>query len=351
LALPKNIEDGQVRMRSFLRFLEAAISTDQVTKRQIQPARIPYFVSAWWHQQATEEWPVFYPRVRQALGIEGLYTPSQDPIKDYFAFRECYLSLATALHLNSRELEYLFTWYNQRYSGSNLSGQRIKANAFEGDNPELIQIEDQDGEVIEINKDTQAVVSLTSNASVLSLPQKQEEELANNGHLHVQWLLAKIGHKLGCNIWIAANDQNKVWQGERLGDLSLKTLPALGMESESQQIVGLIDVLWLKGLNAVVAAFEVEHTTSIYSGILRMSDLVVLSPNINFPLYIVTPEVRLDKVRRELSRPTFQKLELHNRCGFFSEEKLFEEAENIKRWATSPLAIDKLASKVGDVEN
>lgn len=32
-----------------------------------------------------------------------------------------------------------------------------------------------------------------------------------------------------------------------------------------------------------------------------MSDLVALSPNSNFPLYIVTPDVRLDKVRCELS--------------------------------------------------
>ena len=83
--------------------------------------------------------------------------------------------------------------------------------------------------------------------------------------------------------------------------------------------------------NTVTAAFEVEHTTSIYSGLLRMSDLVALAPNINFPLYIVTPDVRLNQVRRELSRPTFQTLELHKRCGFFSEEKLLQEAEPIMR--------------------
>jgi hypothetical protein len=80
-----------------------------------------------------------------------------------------------------------------------------------------------------------------------------------------------------------------------------------------------------------------------------MSDLIAISPNINFPLYIVTPDVRLDKVRRELSRPTFQFLELHKRCGFFSEEKLIQEAENIMRWASHPSAIERLAAKVGDV--
>ncbi len=121
------------------------------------------------------------------------------------------------------------------------------------------------------------------------------------------------------------------------------------MDSESQRIISLIDVLLLKGTKAVAAAFEIEHTTSIYSGLLRMSDLVALSPNINFPLYIVTPKDRLDKVRIELSRPTFQALELHKRCGFFSEEKLLEEAEPIMRWATDPSAIERLASRVSDV--
>jgi hypothetical protein len=341
LPLPGDIEEGRKHMLSFFRFLDKVISTPQVTKRQIQPARTPFFISAWWHLQATEIWPIFYPRVREVLRIEGLYMPSQDAVKDYFAFRECYLSLAKALQLRSWELEHIFAWHNQgRDSAANTLGESFESNTFVAHVLELP----------EIDKTPQQDITIVSDIPILTLPQEQEDEKLENGHLHVQWLLAKIGRKLGCNIWIAANDQNKVWDGERLGNLSLKVLPALGIDSESQQIIGLIDVLWLKGPNAVVAAFEVEHTTSIYSGILRMSDLVALSPNINFPLYIVTPEVRLEKVRRELSRPTFQALGLHNRCSFFSEERLFEEAEHIMHWATSPSVIDKLAIRVSDVE-
>ena len=41
----------------------------------------------------------------------------------------------------------------------------------------------------------------------------------------------------------------------------------------TNQTIELIDVLWLDG-NAIVAAFEIESTTSIYSGLLRMSDLL-----------------------------------------------------------------------------
>jgi hypothetical protein len=179
----------------------------------------------------------------------------------------------------------------------------------------------------------------------------QDSGAAGTRHTQIQWLLARIGRKFGCRIWIAANDQTKRWNAERLGDQSLESLPSLGIGNQSQRIIELIDVLWLRGTNRVVAAFEVEHTTSVYSGLLRMSDLAVLSPNLNFPLYIVAPEDRMDKVRRELSRPTFQYLELHRRCGFFSDEDLIREADAIMRWASDPSAIERLAKKVGEVSN
>jgi hypothetical protein len=158
------------------------------------------------------------------------------------------------------------------------------------------------------------------------------------GHAKIQWLLASIGRKLGCQIWIAANDRAKTWNGQKLGDFSVETLPNLGLDDSSQKIIGLIDVIWLKGAKQIAAAFEVEHTTSIYSGLLRMSDLVVLAPNLNFPLYLVAPQSRLEKVRRELSRPTFQVLELHKRCAYFSDEALISEAGGIMQWATAPSA-------------
>jgi hypothetical protein len=86
-----------------------------------------------------------------------------------------------------------------------------------------------------------------------------------------------------------------------------------------------IDVLWLRG-NAIVAAFEIESTTSIYSGLLRMADLVAMQPNINIPVYIVAPDKRREKVLVEVNRPTFSRLSppLSKLCYFvpFSELRL-----------------------------
>ena len=50
-------------------------------------------------------------------------------------------------------------------------------------------------------------------------------------------------------------------------------------EPQVMSLIEHIDVLWLRG-NRVEAAFEVEHTTAVYSGLLRMSDLISLHPNL-----------------------------------------------------------------------
>jgi hypothetical protein len=69
----------------------------------------------------------------------------------------------------------------------------------------------------------------------------------------------------------------------------------------------MIDVIWLKG-SSIQAAFEIESTTSIYSGLLRMADLISMLPNLTIPLFIVAPDERRQKVFTEVRRPTFRHL-------------------------------------------
>ena len=81
----------------------------------------------------------------------------------------------------------------------------------------------------------------------------------------------------------------------------------LQFDEATNQTIEYIDVLWLRG-NAIVAAFEIESTTSIYSGLLRMSDLIAMQPNLNTPLYVVAPDQRRSEVLEEVNRPTFSRL-------------------------------------------
>jgi hypothetical protein len=294
------------------------IEEGHVSKGKLQPARSPFFISAWWHMQDPETWPIFYASGRNSLQAAGGYQPVGDPLDDYFRFRECFLSLARALELPSWELEHLLSWYNEKPTG------------------------DESGVTIELTPPTEDL-------TITRVPFEHNETgtpIEETNHTHIQYILATIGQKLGCKIWIAANDHNRLWQGRRLGNLSIPVLPPLGIGTDAQDTIKLIDVIWLKHSNQVVAAFEVEHTTSIYSGLLRLADLVTLTPSLNYPLYIVTPKNRLEKVRRELKRPAFQTLALHEVCGFFSFEDLLDNVPAILQWASSPAAIAKLADKV-----
>jgi hypothetical protein len=81
-----------------------------------------------------------------------------------------------------------------------------------------------------------------------------------------------------------------------------------------------IDVLWMRN-RSIARAFEVEHTTAIYSGLLRMADLLALQPNIDIKLHIVAPDDRREKVLAEIKRPVFTLLEkgpLAESCSFLS---------------------------------
>ncbi len=127
-------------------------------------------------------------------------------------------------------------------------------------------------------------------------------------HTEVQHMLLRLGRDMGFTVWAARNDRNREYQGRRFAEIfKLKGNLPLQFDEATTRTIELIDVLWLKG-NAIVAAFEVESTTTIYSGLLRMSDLLAMQPNLNIPLYLVAPDERRDKVLIEVNRPTFSRL-------------------------------------------
>lgn len=142
--------------------------------------------------------------------------------------------------------------------------------------------------------------------------------------MQIQGLLARIGTLMGFKIWLPRADRGrvlKVWKAEP-GQL-LDDLP-LGYDTTTTKTIEQIDVLWLNR-RSIVRAFEVEHTTSVYSGLLRMADLVALQPNINISLHIVAPAEKREKVMQEIQRPVFTLLEgraLSEMCTYLSYDSV-----------------------------
>lgn len=145
----------------------------------------------------------------------------------------------------------------------------------------------------------------------------------------IQALLAEIGSRMGMKIWVPRSDRGVVlaeWPGDHPS--LLDRLP-LNYDETTLKTIEQIDVLWLKG-RAIKRAFEVEHTTSVYSGILRMADLLALQPNMDIRLHIVAPISRREKVFQELLRPVFSLLDrgpLSEICTFLSYDSVRELAE------------------------
>ena len=129
-------------------------------------------------------------------------------------------------------------------------------------------------------------------------------------HTEVQGWLRDLGSGLGFEVWVASNDRGRAYAGGRLGDKCLEALPEALASGTGADAVRLIDVIWLeKGTGRVAAAFEVEHTTSIYSGIVRLLDLA-LGPAAESArgLFLVAPDDREEQVRAQLARPAFSRI-------------------------------------------
>lgn len=131
---------------------------------------------------------------------------------------------------------------------------------------------------------------------------------ADTTHHEMQGWLRELGLALGFDVWIASNDRSRAYAGGQLGDGCLTALMAEGVAAAES--VRLIDVIWLdRQTRRVAAAFEVEHSTSIHSGIVRMLDLALGSPlGEGSTLFLVAPDERRGEVAQQLHRPAFMRV-------------------------------------------
>jgi hypothetical protein len=143
--------------------------------------------------------------------------------------------------------------------------------------------------------------------------------------IQIQAKLARIGAVMGFKVWIPRADRGRVSEllQPREHAAILEDLP-LNYDNTTLDTIEQIDVLWLKG-RSIARAFEVEHTTAVYSGLLRMADLLALQPNMDIRLHIVAPDERREKVFREMTRPVFSLLDrgpLSRSCTFISYDSV-----------------------------
>jgi hypothetical protein len=194
--------------------------------------------------------------------------------------------------------------------------------------------------------DKVVTVSVPDDSSVAEEAPSPPEAAARES-IRVQALIAQIGARMGLSIWIPRADRGAVLKEWKDGGQNLLERLPLNYDDTTLRTIEQIDVLWLRG-RSILRAFEVEHTTSVYSGILRMADLLALQPNMEIKLHIVAPSAKREKVFQEIRRPVFSLLEkgpLAESCAYISYDSLRKLAAQKHLAHLSDTVLDEYAEE------
>lgn len=173
-----------------------------------------------------------------------------------------------------------------------------------------------------------------------------DDQIEENAHSEMQYHLARLGRALGYHVWIAQNDHKREYNGKKLGEYSLSALPLTNLSKSVFDTVSLIDVLWLSQNDQIVSGFEVEKSTSIYSGILRLYDLS-LSVEQTCRLFLVAPNKREKEIKAQLMRPSFIKEQsLKSAMSYLLFSDLQCDCDAMCKFGTDIRILDPIARSV-----
>jgi hypothetical protein len=142
-------------------------------------------------------------------------------------------------------------------------------------------------------------------------------------HAHVQTLLAGIGNYKKYSVYIPERDVGTLdWT------ITDRFVLSGNIPSRFDQVRGIlseIDVVWMaRGGQAIEGLFEVEHSTTVYSGLLRFNDVLLTDPKVS-RFSIVSNEIRRALFSRQLFRSTF-------RVSGLADTTSFLEYSNVVQW-------------------
>jgi hypothetical protein len=163
---------------------------------------------------------------------------------------------------------------------------------------------------------------------------------AISDHVRMQWKLASLGRKAGEKVWVPPGDRTRIKAAYEFDEFENEFAAGIDLPSTYFQN---IDVVWKEEFR-INAAFEVENSTSIYSGLLRFADLNVVAPNTTYPMFIVAPQERRNRVRDQLLRPAFRRLDLRDKVKFLPYE-VVDEIDSFFATASAGLSVELISGK------
>lgn len=147
-----------------------------------------------------------------------------------------------------------------------------------------------------------------------TLADKEVDINIQRRHAQIQVLLIMIGHHLGFRSWIAQNDKGIIYKKKRLGEMEgvvndLQDETTVAPHSGAINAAKLIDCIWFRNGKTMPAVMEIEHTTGVTSGLVRMKGFKDIIPEYKDTRYvIVAPDEEREKVIKEACREQFRNL-------------------------------------------
>ncbi len=171
------------------------------------------------------------------------------------------------------------------------------------------------------------------------------EQESEDLHTEMQHHILTIGASLGYDVIAAVNDRSKSYNGNSLATISVDEFPQLDVDRDVHKTITLIDAVWFeKNSNEIAGAFEVEKSTSIYSGILRLTDLSYSLPHCRPALYLIIPDKREKETMLQLQRPSIKNNGIEISYILFTELK--KNCEAICKLGEDKEILKKIAKTV-----
>jgi hypothetical protein len=255
---------------------------------------------------------------------------------------------------NPRELDVAFVKFNQLFGYADefhlrgftsVAADRLEAFYAKYDDLYSVLVKIKAGEAV-ATKTAPALQPAVLPAEEPAIPIEQEdiEEILSGpiatDHTRMQWKLALLGLKAGERIWIPAGDQMRLQKLYNFDQSDREFTAGIDL---THSYVENIDVVWKQEFR-IDAAYEVENSTAIYSGLLRFADLTILAPNTIYPMFIVAQAARKGQVRDQLRRPAFRQLKLADKVHFLSYEAI-DEIDDFFKESSTGLNIDVVKGK------
>lgn len=277
-----------------------------------------------------------YGPLRKLAGSLSLYALDQDRVRVYIRYSRVHNQQRTFYGLRAEDLRQIagheslicFLWDGQKeplflrfsdyeevfHSTCPAADGQYKVQIYPRDGATELYIAQAGRFNVEGNIGWNDIEAVISASGMVSIPEFT--------HAQMQTLLGAIGITKGFDVWIPSNDRNKLDWSIAESFTCADSLPS-GFQ-EIEKVVREIDVIWMpRGSSEPQALFEVEHSTPIYSGLLRFNDVHLLAPRLRPRYSVVANDTRRDVYVRQLNRPTFRFSGLSELCTFLDYKDVF----------------------------